>query len=212
MVGVKAVTCRKAHENEAVLAKPNSADTRATAFPRASRSIACTIRARCRQDFSVSPVSAGNSRLTVRTDVAARDASSLTFSRFWRSSKARSATRRPTGLVGKGRKVGACAVSVSSCSINLATSSTLSGPTFCEKAASSRERISGVTRNVNGLSSCVGGAQASATDGSQWTIHSSASVSTSTRCRTPAGIQTASCGGTSQRPSSVWTWTMPEAA
>lgn len=39
MVGVIDVTCLKAHENEAVLANPNSADTRAIASPRARRSI-----------------------------------------------------------------------------------------------------------------------------------------------------------------------------
>ena len=77
-----AVTCRKAHENAAVLAKPDSADTLAMALPLASRSIVCAIRARCRQALKVSPVSIGNSRLKVRTDVAARAASSPTSSRF----------------------------------------------------------------------------------------------------------------------------------
>ncbi len=68
----------------------NSTKMRAMAFPLASQSIACRIRARCRQNLKVSPVSTGNRRLNVRTEVAARDASSSTFSRFWRSSKARS--------------------------------------------------------------------------------------------------------------------------
>lgn len=48
-----AVTCRKALENEAVLEKPNSTEMRAMAFLLASQSIACTIRARCRQDLKV---------------------------------------------------------------------------------------------------------------------------------------------------------------
>lgn len=75
-VGVMAVTCRKALENAAVLENPNSVDTRAIGVPLARLSIACTMRARCRQALKVSPVSFGNSRLTLRTEVAARALSS----------------------------------------------------------------------------------------------------------------------------------------
>ena len=62
VVGVMAVTWRKAQEKAAVLAKPQSAATRATGSPRARRSMACTTRARCRQALKVSPVSRGNRR------------------------------------------------------------------------------------------------------------------------------------------------------
>ena len=74
LVGVIFVTCRKAHENEAVLANPSSDDTCAIAFPLESLSIACTIRARCLQTLNVKPVSEWNNLLIVRTDVAAREA------------------------------------------------------------------------------------------------------------------------------------------
>ena len=82
-VGAMAVTCRKSDENAAVLAKPDAADTQEIVFPLASRSIARTIRARCRHALKVSPVSAGNTRLALRTDVAAREANSLKRNLFW---------------------------------------------------------------------------------------------------------------------------------
>ena len=77
-----------------------------TVPPIASRSIARTIRARCRHTLKVSPVSLGNRRLIVRTDVAAPEARSPRSSRFRGSDKANSATRLPIALAGNGRKVG----------------------------------------------------------------------------------------------------------
>lgn len=75
--GVVAVTCLNAQENAAVLEKPASLATSAIGLPQASCSIALTIRARCLQALSVIPVSIGNRRLAVRTEVAARDANSF---------------------------------------------------------------------------------------------------------------------------------------
>lgn len=80
-VGVIAVTCRKALENAAVLEKPSCVATREIGVSRARLSIACTMRARCRQALKVSPVSFGNSRLTLRIEVAARALSSCNSSR-----------------------------------------------------------------------------------------------------------------------------------
>jgi hypothetical protein len=87
--GVVPVTARKATLKAAVLANPTSADTRPIGSPRDSRSMALTIRARWRHDLNVIPVSAGNTRLIVRTDVPARDASSAVVNRCRTSAEAR---------------------------------------------------------------------------------------------------------------------------
>ncbi|MFM9927729.1 hypothetical protein VLK31_32455 [Variovorax sp. H27-G14] len=81
-VGAIAVTCRKAVAKAAVLAKPAAIETLAIASPLASRSMARTIRAHWRHALNVRPVSAGNTRLALRIEVAEREASSSKLSRF----------------------------------------------------------------------------------------------------------------------------------
>lgn len=77
-----AVTCRNEKANAAMLANPASEDTLAIVWPLPRRSIANTMRARCRHALNVRPVSAGNMRLALLTEVAAREANMLKDRRF----------------------------------------------------------------------------------------------------------------------------------
>gem|GEM_PF-5551951 len=176
-----AVTCLNAAEKAAVLAKPACAATAGMVLPRESCSMAHTIRARCRQAFSVMPVSSGNSLLADRTEVAARDANTETSSALRWSARARSANRRPKALFGIGKKVGASCSTVSSCSASLTISSAFPLAGSTDTASSSRARSNGVTCETNARPGNEAGAQSRIASFRQRMIQSSASVRISKR-------------------------------
>lgn len=175
------VTCLKAAENAAVLVKPACVATVAIAAPRESCPMAQTIRTRCRQAFSVIPVSNGNSLLAVRTEVAARDASSPRLRVLRWSVRAMSANRLPKVLFGKGRNVGASSITVNSCNISLTMSSALSDAGSITTTSSIRERNKGGIHDTNARAGKADGAQSRIAAVLQRTIQSWASVMISSR-------------------------------